>query len=89
MELKDSYNNKSGSRSLQSSSRLNGGDLGVASGKTSLDSDERAINDFSSWKGIHTMEVQVDTKVEIQRDSWDGTRFGASQTTTQIEGGRK
>jgi len=87
MELKDSYN-KSGARSVHSVAQLPHGEL--RSGKTSLDSDERAINELSSWKGMNILEVQVDTKVEIQRRSWDGTDLqGAQTTTTQIEGGRK
>lgn len=88
LELKDSYN-KSSARSIHSSPQLDGGDLGAVSGKTSLDSNDRAINDLSGWKGTNAMEVQVDTKVEIQRNSWDGTTLQDSQTTTQIEGGRK
>jgi hypothetical protein len=86
MELKKSYN-KSAARSLHSLPQLSSGGFRVASGKTSLDSDERAIDDPSSWKGMNLMEVQVDTKVEIQRDSWDGTKMEGLQTTTQIEGG--
>ncbi|KAF2627761.1 hypothetical protein BU25DRAFT_439744 [Macroventuria anomochaeta] len=41
------------------------------SGKARLDSDERATNDLSYWKGMDVMEVQVDTKVEIQRVGWN------------------
>ncbi|KAL1657316.1 hypothetical protein SLS61_000362 [Didymella pomorum] len=74
VELKDSYN-KPGARSI-SSPNLPGHES--RSAKTSLDSDERAINDLSSWKGIHVMEVQVNTKVEIQRGSWDGTDIQVS-----------
>lgn len=85
VELKDSYN-KPGARSI-SSPNLPGHES--RSAKTSLDSDERAINDLSSWKGIHVMEVQVNTKVEIQRGSWDGTDIQGIHTSTQIEGGRK
>jgi hypothetical protein len=61
---------------------MSGGDF--RSGKTSLDSDERPIDELSSWKGISVMELQVDTKVEIQRDSWDGTKLQGVRTTTQI-----
>lgn len=87
MELKNSYN-KSGARSVHSVAQMP--HVEPRSGKTSLDSDERAINELSSWKGMNVLEVQVDTKVEIQRRSWDGTDLqGAQTTTTQIEGGRK
>ncbi|KAJ4322028.1 hypothetical protein N0V94_002607 [Neodidymelliopsis sp. IMI 364377] len=86
MELKDSYN-KSAARSLHSLPQLPSGGFRVTSGKTSFDSDERAIDNPSSWKGMDLMEVQVDTKVEIQRDNWDGTKMEDLQTTTQIEGG--
>jgi len=86
VELKDSYN-KPGALSMHSSPNLPGQES--RSAKTSLDSDERAINDFNSWKGINVMEVQVDTKVEIQRGSWDGTDVQGVHTKTQIEGGRK
>lgn len=86
VELKDSYN-KSGARSIHSSPNLPGNDS--RSAKTSLDSDERAINDLSSWKAMNVMEVQVDTKVEIRRGSWDGAEAQGTHTSTQIEGGRK
>lgn len=86
VELKDSYN-KLGVRSMHSSPNLPGHES--RSAKTSLDSDERAINDLSGWKGINVMEVQVDTKVEIQRRSWDGTDVHGIHNSTQIEGGRK
>lgn len=83
VELKDSY--KSSARSLQSSPQMPGnGDF--RSGNTSIDSDEKAISDLSSWKGVNVMEVQVDTKVEIQRGSWDGTELQGVQTMIQIEG---
>lgn len=86
MELKDSYN-KSGARSVHSVTHMPHG--GHRSEKTSLDSDERAINDLSCWKGMSILEVQVDTKVEIERGSWDGTNLQGVQNTTQIQGGRK
>ncbi|KAF1359565.1 hypothetical protein EJ07DRAFT_166128 [Lizonia empirigonia] len=47
MELKDTYN-KSGTQSLQPTTKLKGGDLGAAFARSSLDSDERAINELSS-----------------------------------------
>lgn len=86
VELKDSYN-KSGARSIYFSPNLPEDEF--RSGKASLESDERAINDLSGWKGMDIMEVQVDTKVEIQRGSWDATEFQGVQTSTQIQGGRK
>lgn len=86
VELKNSYH-RSGARSIHSSSNLHGNES--RSGKTSLDSDERAVNDPSNWKGMSVMEVQVDTKVEIQRGSWDETELQGVQTSTRIEGGRK
>ncbi|KAJ8115477.1 hypothetical protein OPT61_g2879 [Boeremia exigua] len=85
MELKGSYN-RSGARSIHSVAQLPGGEF--RSGKTSLDSADRATNDPSSWKGMNVMEVQVDTKVEIRRGSWNGTESQDVQTTTQIEGGK-
>lgn len=85
VELNESYD-KLGMRSVHSSPNLPGN--GPGSAKTSLDSDERAIIHRSSWKNLKLMEVQVDTKVEIQRGSWDGTDFQGVQST-QIEGGRK
>ncbi|KAH6638366.1 hypothetical protein C7974DRAFT_159668 [Boeremia exigua] len=85
LELKNSYM-KSGARSIHSSPHLPGADS--RSGKSSLDSQERALHGLGSWKGMNVMEVQVDTRVEIQRDSWDGTAVQGVQRT-QIEGGRK
>lgn len=86
MELKDSFNG-SGTRSVHSAAQLPQGEVG--SRRSSLDRDERVVNDLSSWKGMNVLEVQVDTRVEIQRGSWDGTDMQSVQTTTQIEGGRK
>lgn len=86
MELKNSY---PGSEARYIHSSVPPSDGVLRSGKTSLDSDERAIDDLSSWQGMNGLEVQVDTKVEIQRDSWDGTEARGVRTTTQIEGGRK
>lgn len=86
IELKDSYN-KLGAQSTHASPHMPGNEFN--SSKTSLDSDERAMNDLSKWKGINVMEVQVNTKVEIQRGSWDGTNVQGIHTNTQIEGGRK
>lgn len=84
VELKASYN-KPDTRSFHSSRSLPGN--GFSSGNTSLDSDERAVNDLGNWKGTNVIEVQVDTKVEIQRGSWDATELQGVQTSTQIEGG--
>jgi hypothetical protein len=86
VELKDSYN-KLGARSTHSTPNLPGNES--RSAKTSLDSDERAINDLVNWKGINVMEVQVDTKVEIRRGSWDETDIQGIHTSTKIKGGRK
>ena len=47
------------------------------------------MNELSGWKGVNVMEVQVDTKVEIRRGSWDDTEPQGVRTMTQIEGGRK
>jgi hypothetical protein len=85
MELNNSYNG-SDVRSLHSPPWLHSGDLRVASENSSLEGDERATNDLSSWKGTNNIKVQVNTKVEIQRDNWDGTKLSGLQTTTQIEG---
>lgn len=74
-------------RSIQSLAQVPSSDL--RSGKTSLDSEERAMNELSGWKGVNVMEVQVDTKVEIRRGSWDDTEPQGVRTMTQIEGGRK
>lgn len=49
--------------------------------RPSQDSDERALNEATgSWKGLNVLEVQVDTKIEIKRDSWDGSRLEAEQS---------
>ena len=86
MELRESYL-KSEARSIQSLAQVPGSDL--RSGKTSLDSEERGMNEMSGWKGVSVMEVQVDTKVEIRRGSWHDTESQGVRTMTQIEGGRK
>jgi hypothetical protein len=86
MELRESYM-KCEARSIQSLAQVPGSDL--RSGKTSLDSEERAMNELSGWKGVNVMEVQVDTKVEIRRGSWDDTEPQGVRTMTQIEGGKK
>lgn len=59
-----------------------------ASRRPSQDSDERALNEaMGAWKGLNTLGVQVDTRVEIQRDDWDGTNLEAGQSrTVKIEG---
>ncbi|KAF9699388.1 hypothetical protein EKO04_002590 [Ascochyta lentis] len=88
IELTDLYN-RSGAQPLHSLPRLDGGDLGCVFRMTSFSSDERTINEMSCWEGMDAMEVQVNTRVEIQRGIWDGTRMEGLQTTTQIEGGRK
>lgn len=57
----------------------------VRSSKTSLDSDERALHDtMGTWKTMGV--VQVDTKVEIQRNSWDVRDRDGPQTEVKIEG---
>ncbi|CAO2656833.1 Nn.00g056360.m01.CDS01 [Neocucurbitaria sp. VM-36] len=59
------------------------------SGRPSQDSDDRAMNEaMNSWKQPNTMEVQVDTKVEIQRDDWDVSKLesGQSRVHVKIEG---
>lgn len=83
MELKDSYG-KSEARSVRSAARMSG--TGFSDGNDSLDHEERGLE---GWKGPCVMEVQVDTKVEIQRGDWDGAELQGVQTTTQIEGGKK
>ncbi|KAF1840044.1 uncharacterized protein K460DRAFT_421700 [Cucurbitaria berberidis CBS 394.84] len=57
-------------------------------GRPSQDSDERALNEATNgWKQLDVMEVQVDTKVEIHRDSWDGSKMEAGQSrVVKIEG---
>jgi hypothetical protein len=54
----------------------------VRSGRESLDSDERALRDGAGGWGI----VQVDTKVEIQRDTWDARDADGPQVDTRIQG---
>jgi hypothetical protein len=56
----------------------------ATSGRPSQESDERALTE---WKNIQGMSVQVDTRVEIQRDSWDGSRMESGMArTVKIEG---
>jgi hypothetical protein len=86
IELRESYM-KCEARSIQSLAQVPSNDL--RSGKTSLESEERAMNELSGWKGVNVMEVQVDTKVEIRRGSWDDTEPQGVRTMTQIEGGKK
>lgn len=85
LELRQSYIT-SGARSVRSAAHLS--ENGPGSGNASLASDERTANDFGSWKGANVMEVQVDTRVEIQRESWDGVKAQGVQTTTQVKGGK-
>lgn len=54
--------------------------------RVSVDSDKRALNQSSSWKGLGVLEVQMNTKVEIQRDDWDGKKMEASAIKTSVEG---
>jgi hypothetical protein len=54
----------------------------VRSGRESLDSDERALRDGTGGWGV----VQVDTKVEIQRDAWDARDAEMPQVDTRIQG---
>lgn len=94
VELGTSFG-KSAAQSVDSSEktrideRANPFSNSAVAGRPSQDSDERAINEvMHSWKGVNVMEVQVDTKVEIQRDSWDGAQLEAGQSrTVKIEGG--
>ncbi|KAF2132810.1 hypothetical protein P153DRAFT_373503 [Dothidotthia symphoricarpi CBS 119687] len=71
-----------GVRSLHFSEKP-GSHISEASSRVSVDSDERALNQASYWKNMHVLEVQVDTKVEIQRDNWDGEKM---EITTHVEG---
>jgi hypothetical protein len=52
------------------------------SGRTSLESDERALHEGVSTWGV----VQVDTKVEIQRDVWGEGDVGGPHVDTKIMG---
>lgn len=88
MELKNSYN-KPGVQWPRSSPWSESGELGVVFGKANLDNDQRVINELRCWKGMSVIEVKVDTMIEIQRDSWDGSKSEGLATTTQIEGGRQ
>jgi hypothetical protein len=54
----------------------------VRSGRTSQESDERALHEGSNTWGV----VQVDTKVEIQTDAWDTRDAEGPQVDTKIQG---
>ncbi|KAJ4372283.1 hypothetical protein N0V83_004057 [Neocucurbitaria cava] len=58
----------------------------AVSGRPSQDSDDREA--MNNWKQLNVMEVQVNTKVEIQRDDWDGSKLeaGHSRVHVKIEG---
>jgi hypothetical protein len=56
-----------------------------ATGRSSRESDERALRDGWTQMGV----VQVDTKVEIQRDSWAARDADGPQVDTHIRGGRE
>lgn len=60
--------------------------VSAVSSRVSADSDERTLNQSCSWKGIGTLEVQVDTSVIVQRDDWDGEEIGIFKVTTCVEG---
>lgn len=53
-------------------------------GRSSQDTDEQALRDNWVQMGV----VQVDTKVEIQRDTWDARDVDGPQVDTKIHGGR-
>jgi hypothetical protein len=55
----------------------------VRSGRGSVDSDEKALREGWTHMGV----VQVDTKVEVTREMWEG-EAGEPQVDTTIEGGR-
>jgi hypothetical protein len=55
----------------------------VRSGRGSVDSDEKALREGWTNMGV----VQVDTKVEVTREMWEG-EAGEPQVDTTIEGGR-
>ena len=93
IELGPSYA-KSAVQSIHSSEKTKGDDrtnpftTSASAGRPSQDSDERALNDGTdNWKQLNAMEVQVNTKVEIHRDDWDGSKLGAGQArVVKIEG---
>ncbi|KAF2831019.1 hypothetical protein CC86DRAFT_430633 [Ophiobolus disseminans] len=72
-----SYATKSGARSVHGSEKKSTderrGGFGATTERQSLESDERALRDVvGSWTQMGV--VQVDTKVEIMRNSWDARR---------------
>ena len=81
---------KSTAQSIHSSDKPHGNEnpFSNAARRPSQDSDERALNEpLSDWKDVNVMGVQVNTKVEIQRDNWDGTKLGAGNANVvKIEG---
>jgi hypothetical protein len=54
---------------------------GRVSGRGSLDTEERALHEQSGW-GV----VQVDTKVEIQREAWESRDADGPAVDTKIQG---
>lgn len=79
---------KSGAYSIHSSEKPGSSDnpFTNAAQRGSQESDERALNENSCWKGLNILEVQVDTKVEIQRDDWDGSEMPTQSNIVKIEG---
>lgn len=81
---------KSGAQSTQSEEKLKDGENPFAvatarSGRTSLSSDERALNEATDgWRQMGI--VQVDTKVEIERNSWDVRDRDGPQSHVVIQG---
>lgn len=88
VELDTAYN-KSGAASAHSTDKPHSSNnpFSNTSQRQSLESDERALNEGTNdWKGMSVLEVQVDTKVEIKRDDWNGSNDQALSNVVKIEG---
>lgn len=80
-----SYATKSGARSTHSSEKPLHFGATIQSGRGSPDSDERALREaMGSW--THMGVVQVDTKVEIERDSFGARDLEGPKQQVKIEG---
>ncbi|KAF2035787.1 hypothetical protein EK21DRAFT_96415 [Setomelanomma holmii] len=83
--LGHSYATKSGAQSIHSSEKPVHFGATITSGRDSPDSDERALREAAgSWTQMGV--VQVDTKVEIQRDSFGARDLEGPQQQVKIEG---
>ncbi|KAI8939961.1 hypothetical protein NX059_003686 [Plenodomus lindquistii] len=86
VELGASYA-KSAAQSEHSSEVQGPNPFSNSARRPSQDSDEKVLHEeLGIWKGIASMGVQVDTKIEIQRDDWDGSKMELGESQTVIQG---